>query len=146
MFDIGAQEVLLIVVVAILVIGPKDMPMALRAAGRWIGKLRRMSNHFRAGIDSMIREAELEEAEKEWRERNAKIMAEAPDAMEKVRDPENLLTDAQMEPLASSAAVPSAGDEEGSGNHPGRETDLPATQGEPELPLGSVGPKRDEER
>ena len=49
MFDIGASELLVIVVVAILVIGPKDMPNAMRAAGRWIGKMRRMSNHFRAG-------------------------------------------------------------------------------------------------
>ena len=99
MFDIGAMELLIVVVVAILVIGPKDMPMALRSVGRWIGKLRRMSNHFRAGIDNMIREAELEDAETEWRERNAKIMAEYPGTAEKVRDPENLMTGEAMEPL-----------------------------------------------
>lgn len=87
MFDIGASELLVIVVVAILVIGPKEMPRALRTAGRWIGKFRRVSAHFRAGIDTMIREAELEDAEKEWRERNARIMADTsgddvPPAME----------------------------------------------------------------
>ena len=60
MFDIGAGELLVIAIAAILVIGPKDMPMALRTAGRWIGQLRRMSNHFRSGIDAMIREAEME--------------------------------------------------------------------------------------
>ena len=53
MFDIGASELLVIVIVAILVIGPRDMPTALRHAGRWIGKLRRMSNHFRAGLDEV---------------------------------------------------------------------------------------------
>ena len=63
MFDIGASELLVIVIVAILVIGPKDMPKALRTAGRWIGKLRRMSNHFRAGIDEVVRQAEIEEME-----------------------------------------------------------------------------------
>lgn len=78
MFDIGAGEVLVIAVVAILVIGPKDMPMALRTAGRWIGQVRRMSNHFRAGIDAMIREAEMEEMEKKWQERNAQIMRAHP--------------------------------------------------------------------
>ena len=57
MFDIGASELLVIVIVAILVIGPKDMPRAMRTAGRWIGKLRRMSTHFRAGIDEMVRQA-----------------------------------------------------------------------------------------
>ena len=56
MFDIGAAELLVIAVVAILVIGPKDMPLALRTAGRWIGQIRRVSGHFRAGIDAMVRE------------------------------------------------------------------------------------------
>ena len=41
MFDIGADELLLTAVVAIVVIGPKDMPRALRTAGRWIAKMRR---------------------------------------------------------------------------------------------------------
>ena len=56
MFDIGAAELLVIVITAIVVIGPKEMPRALRTAGRWIGKMRRMSNHFRTGLDAMIRE------------------------------------------------------------------------------------------
>ena len=78
MFDIGADELLLTAVVAIVVIGPKDLPRALRTAGRWIGKMRRMSNAFRAGIDNVIREAEMEEREKKWREQNAAIMAAHP--------------------------------------------------------------------
>lgn len=78
MLDIGASELLMIVIVAILVIGPKDMPMALRQAGRWIGKIRRVSNHFRTGLDAMIREAEMEDMEKKWRDQNAKIMADNP--------------------------------------------------------------------
>lgn len=85
MFDIGASELLLIVIVAILVIGPKDMPLALRTAGRWVGKLRRVSAHFRTGVDAMIREAEMEEVEKEWKERNSRIMAENP--MAELDDP-----------------------------------------------------------
>ena len=78
MFDIGASELLVIAVVAIVVIGPKDMPLALRTAGRWIAKVRRVSGHFRTGIETMIREAELEEMEKQWREQNARIMAQHP--------------------------------------------------------------------
>jgi len=79
MFDIGADELLLTAVVAVVVIGPKDLPRALRTVGRWVAKMRRMSNSFRAGIENVIREAELEELEKEWRERNARIMAEHPE-------------------------------------------------------------------
>lgn len=78
MFDIGFDELLLIAIIAIVFIGPKDMPMALRAAGRWIGKVRRVSGHFRAGIENMIREAELEEMETKWREHNAAILAQHP--------------------------------------------------------------------
>ena len=78
MFDVGASELLMIVIVAVVVIGPKDMPMALRTAGRWIGKMRKISGHFRSGIDTMVREAELEEMERKWREQNEAIMRANP--------------------------------------------------------------------
>ena len=78
MFDIAPSEFLLIAIVAIVVIGPKDLPMALRTAGKWIAKVRRVSNHFKSGIETMIREAEMEEMEKKWREQNAAIMAANP--------------------------------------------------------------------
>ncbi|MBC2668306.1 Sec-independent protein translocase protein TatB [Novosphingobium piscinae] len=78
MFDIGADELLLTAVVAIVVIGPKDLPRAMRVAGKWVAKMRRMSNAFRSGFENMVREAELEEMEREWKERNAAIMAAHP--------------------------------------------------------------------
>ncbi len=74
MFDVGAGELLVIIIVAVVVIGPKDLPLAMRTAGRWIGKMRRMSAHFRSGIDTMVREAELEEMEKKWKAQNEEIM------------------------------------------------------------------------
>ncbi|GGN53979.1 MAG: twin-arginine translocase subunit TatB [Novosphingobium sp.] len=78
MFDIGASELLMVVIVAVVVIGPKDMPLAMRTAGRWIGKMRKISGHFRSGIDAMVREAELEEMEQKWREQNEAIMKSTP--------------------------------------------------------------------
>lgn len=74
MFDIGIGELLVVLIVAVVVIGPKDLPLAMRTAGRWIGKVRRVSAHFRSGIDAMVREAELEEMEKKWRAQNEEIM------------------------------------------------------------------------
>ena len=74
MFDIGIGELLVILIVAVVVIGPKDLPLAMRTAGRWIGKMRRISAHFRSGIDAMVREAELEEMEKKWKAQNEEIM------------------------------------------------------------------------
>jgi sec-independent protein translocase protein TatB len=80
MFDIAPSELLLIAIVAIVVIGPKDMPLALRTAGRWMGKMRRMSSHMRTGFEAMIREAELEEMERKWQEHNEAIMRASPAA------------------------------------------------------------------
>jgi sec-independent protein translocase protein TatB len=61
MFDIGWSEMLVILVVALLVIGPKDLPKVARQIGRWTGKARAMAREFQRSFDEMAREAELEE-------------------------------------------------------------------------------------
>ncbi len=104
MFDIGATELLLVVIVAILVIGPKDMPTALRAAGRWIGKARRVSNHFRSGIDAMIREAEIEDMEKKWADQNAQIMAQHPNKTDGEGSSSDQLSDEEIADHAAAEA------------------------------------------
>jgi len=78
LFDIAPSEFLLTAIVAVVVIGPKDMPRAMRTMGRWMGTVRRVSGHFRSGIETMIREAEMEEMEKKWREQNEAIMKTHP--------------------------------------------------------------------
>jgi sec-independent protein translocase protein TatB len=78
MFDVGYSELLLIAIVALVVIGPKDLPRVMRTVGHWVGRAREMARHFRAGVDTMMREAELEEMEKKWREENERIMSEHP--------------------------------------------------------------------
>jgi len=60
-FDIGWPELLLIGVVALVVIGPKDLPRALRVAGYWVRKARTLSREFQNSVEQMVREAELEE-------------------------------------------------------------------------------------
>ncbi|HTH28981.1 MAG TPA: Sec-independent protein translocase protein TatB [Sphingobium sp.] len=77
MFDIGSSELLLTAIVAIVVIGPKDLPRALYKVGQIMGKARAMTRHFRAGVDEMVRQVELEELEKKWAADNARIMAES---------------------------------------------------------------------
>lgn len=115
MFGIDWQELLVIVIVAVVVIGPKDMPLALRTAGRWIARIRRVSNHFKAGIETMIREAEMQEMEEKWAAQNAKIMREHPaDAAP------------EMEPTGAYPSPPPP---------PTPEAAAPAAE-EPQLPLG----------
>jgi sec-independent protein translocase protein TatB len=78
MFGVDTSELLIVAVLALLVIGPKELPSTMRAVGRWVGKIRGMARHFTSGIETMIREAELEEMEKRWREENNRIMREFP--------------------------------------------------------------------
>ncbi|NNC47514.1 MAG: twin-arginine translocase subunit TatB [Sphingomonas sp.] len=78
MFGIDTSEILIVVIAALIFIGPKELPGAMRAIGRFFGKIRHYSRHFTAGIETAMREAELEEMEKEWRAQNDKIMQEFP--------------------------------------------------------------------
>ena len=78
MFNIDASEFLLVAFVALVVIGPKDLPKAMRVVGYWVGKARGVARQFRSGFDSMVREAELEEMEKRWASENERIMREHP--------------------------------------------------------------------
>lgn len=78
MLGIDTSELLLVALVALVVIGPKDLPKAMRVVGYWVGRARGVARQFRSGFDTMIREAELEEMEKKWAEENARIMREHP--------------------------------------------------------------------
>lgn len=78
MLDFNAPEFLVVAIVALLVIGPRDLPKALRFAGHWVGKARGVARQFRSGFDNMVREAELAEMEKKWAEENERIMREHP--------------------------------------------------------------------
>ena len=78
MFDVASSEVILLGVVALLVIPPKDLPKAMRVAGHWIGKVRGVASQFRSGFDTMLRESELQDMEKKWAAENERIMREHP--------------------------------------------------------------------
>ena len=64
MFDIGWSEIAIIVVVALVVLGPKELPNALRMATQWMRYARKMASEFQSGIDQIVREAELDDARK----------------------------------------------------------------------------------
>src|SRR6266481_6751864 len=65
LLDFGWSELLLIGVVALVVIGPKDLPKALRVAGFWVRKARTLSREFQSSVEQMVREAELDEMRQE---------------------------------------------------------------------------------
>jgi sec-independent protein translocase protein TatB len=78
MFGVDSSELLIVAVVALVVIGPKDLPRVMRVVGQWVGRARSMARHFRSGIDEMIRQSEIEELEKRWRDQNEAIMRDYP--------------------------------------------------------------------
>ena len=65
MFDIGWSEMAVILMVALIVIGPKDLPRVARTIGKWTGKARGMAREFQRSLDDMAREAELQDVKAE---------------------------------------------------------------------------------
>jgi len=62
---LGFSEIVVLAVIALLVIGPKDLPLVLRKLGRWMARLRGMAQEFRSGFDELARQAELDELKRE---------------------------------------------------------------------------------
>ncbi len=104
MLDVAPTELLLVAVVALVVIGPKDLPRAMRFVGQWIARARGVARHFRSGLDEMVRQAELEEMEKKWAADNERIMREHPPQPALI----DHATDGEMVPLGGppSEALP----------------------------------------
>lgn len=78
MFDIASSELLMVALVALVVIGPKDLPRVMRVVGHWVGKARGMARHLRSGMDEMIRQSEMDDLNRKWAEQNERIMREHP--------------------------------------------------------------------
>jgi sec-independent protein translocase protein TatB len=110
-FDIGWPELMLIGVVALVVIGPKDLPAALRVAGFWVRKARILSREFQSSVEQMIREAELDEMHKELKKATEFDLNRE---IEKAVDPTGELTASlkppdvpdYFEPASAAAALP----------------------------------------
>ena len=104
MFDIGWSELLVVLVVALVVVGPKDLPRLMRTLGRWVRKARAMADDFRASFDEMARESELDELRSEIEAlRNQRPLAglEA-DINRSILPPETAKPDAVPEPVPES--------------------------------------------
>ena len=65
MFDVGWQEILVIGIVALIVVGPKELPTLLRTIGKYLGVVKRQASEFRAQFDEAMRESELDQLKKD---------------------------------------------------------------------------------
>ena len=77
MFDIGWSEILVIIVVAIVVVGPKELPRLMGTFGRYAGKLRRAAAEFQRQFDDAIRDTEMAEVKKVMESVRAETAAQA---------------------------------------------------------------------
>ncbi len=85
MFDLAWSELLLVAVLAIVFIGPKDLPKVLRTLGEYAGKMRAMAREFQTAFDDMARESELDELRKQVAELRNSTMKPLTDAEQAIR-------------------------------------------------------------
>ena len=129
MFDVTSSKLLILGVVALLVVGPKDLPALLRTVGRYMGIIKRHAAEFRAQFDEAMREAELEQLKKE-------VEGLGSTAEAQMRAAEQSLQAELGDPVAT--AAPRQGAEEGAAPEPGV-----AAAGEPALPGAVVAAAAD---
>ena len=144
MFDVSFQELVLIAIVGLLVIGPKRLPEALRTGGLWIGRMRRSFNNVRTEIE---KEIGMDEIRRQLH--NEAVMEEMKRIERDVRDSVNSADPASSERLASSPVDEPAADE-GATDRAAVGGSIPAQQaapGTPEpLPAADSDPDHSPER
>jgi sec-independent protein translocase protein TatB len=103
MFDIGWSELFVIGVVALVVIGPKDLPKVLKTVGIWVRKARTVSREFQSSVEQMVREAELEDVRKEIQKATS---IDFENEIKSTVDPKGELADALKPPELPSLDAP----------------------------------------
>jgi sec-independent protein translocase protein TatB len=93
MIDLSWSHILIVLIVALVVIGPKDLPRFMRMAGRWMGKARAMADQFRRSFDEMSRQAELDELRAELNAlRSERPLASTAEALQRPIIPDDMMS------------------------------------------------------
>jgi len=138
MFDVGWSELVVIGVVALIVIGPKELPAVLRAVGQWTTKIRRMAGEFQSQFQEAMREAEMSDLKKQVAELDAAAKGIATDF-----DPLDLKEATKWEPKAPSPSDTAAESEFASPSAEAPETSDAAAPAEP-VTSGAPQPSSEE--
>ena len=105
--DLSWSHILLVLIVALVVVGPKDLPKLMRTVGQWMGKARQMADQFRKSFDDMTRQAELDELRSELETlRSRRPFAETERALNQAILPPELVSAPQPSPEAVSEVAP----------------------------------------
>ena len=128
LLDFGWSELMLIGLVALVVIGPKDLPRALRVAGFWVRKARTLSREFQSSVEQMVRESELDEMRQEL---NKATQIDLDSEFRHTVDPTGSLAESLKPPELSDFSAPHAGATDGG---VADATDAAKTEAEPAVP------------
>ena len=110
MFDIGWSELVVIGVVALIAIGPKELPGVLRAMGHWMGKVRRMASEFQDQFREAMREAEVADLKRQFDEASAKATSAFTNPLETAqKEVEEAFASADPARIASSVTTSDPG-------------------------------------
>jgi len=108
MFDLSMSEIMIIGVVALVAIGPKELPGALKTFAYWMKQARKLAREFQSGVDDLIREAEIDEARKAVEDARRNIA----EGIEKTVDPtgevRQSFTEDPTKPAAPTPSIPAA--------------------------------------
>lgn len=98
MFEIGWTEMVVVAIVALVAIGPKELPAILKTVGGWIARARSMAREFQSGVDEILREAEVEK----YRQKAQDLALLHPEtALQSMLDPKDQLRSLGADPLAT---------------------------------------------
>lgn len=133
MFDITSGKLLILAIVALLVVGPKDLPILLRTIGKYMGVIRRHAAEFRAQFEEAVRETELEQLKKDVESVGHEMKSVLHEGAAEV---DKQLETAQRDVDQSLESAPSGADSKAQSNtlppaqpQPAKETDLPEKTG-----------------
>jgi sec-independent protein translocase protein TatB len=117
MFDLGWDEMAVIAVLALIVLGPKELPNALRTMSMVMKNARKLASEFQSGVNDIIREADLEEARKKLNEIQTLNKGQIQDAIQKAVDPTGEVKSAfNTDPTMDAMKIPEIGGTPESGN------------------------------
>lgn len=142
MFDIGWSEMAIIAVVTLVVLGPKELPHALKTFSHWMRAARKLGGEFQSGVNEIVREAELDDAKRELQKLSKHSIS---DKIEKAIDPGGDLKKAINTPVEETKAALSQTDTAPAPTPKASVADLPPFPGpsEPSVPVPEVTPAAD---
>ena len=108
MFDLSMSEIIIIGVVALVAIGPKELPGALKTFAYWMKQARKLAREFQSGVDDLIREAELDEARKAVEDAHRNINQEIEKSVDPTGEVRQAFAEDPTKPTLATPVVPAA--------------------------------------